>query len=381
MTSTWVEEIKLSNFRNYVGAKLDLSPSPVIITGANGAGKTNLLEAVSLLAPGQGLRRASYDELSRATDDIGWAVAARVQTASGAIHIGTGIDRAPSARGGRLVRIDHQPVRGSGALADYLQVIWLTPAMDGLFTGAASERRRFLDRLVLCFQPTYRKCLNSFERAMRHRNRLLDSDAPVVVASQLAGLEQQMAEMGVAVVAARREAVSQLDTIIQNRRQISSNSPFPWASITLEGTIESWLDEMPARNAEQAYLRALVEGRHRDKAAKRTLSGPHRSDMLVGHGPKAMPAKLCSTGEQKALLINLVLAHASLLARCNQGSSPILLLDEIAAHLDLARRSALFDEIMSLGAQAWMTGTDRQAFDPIVPNAQFFGVEDAEIIR
>ncbi len=381
MTTIWVEELKLSDFRNYRGLKLDLAPAPVVIVGPNGAGKTNLLEAVSLLAPGRGLRRVAYPDLANSCGAGGWAVAATVHTTAGKVHIGTGLDAgtASSERTGRLVRINHQPVRGSGALADYLEMVWLTPAMDGLFTGPAGDRRRFLDRLILCFDPSYRTRVSQFERAMRQRNRLLESDA--TSATLFDGLELQMAELGVAIAAARMEAVRQIEATIDARRHASPGSPFPWATLAIEGTIEVWLCEMSALDAEEAYRRALGHGRARDRAAKRTLEGPHRSDLIVGHGPKSMPAKLCSTGEQKALLINLVLAHAALVGGRKQGAAPILLLDEIVAHLDISRRTALFNEIISLETQAWLTGTDRQAFEPILSEAQLFFVEDAEIVE
>lgn len=377
--SIWVGRLALTNFRNYASAGLDLTPDPVVLLGANGAGKTNLLEAVSLLAPGQGLRRAPFSQLARIGGSGDWAVAARVHTPHGSVDIGTGRlpgHDAPEAasRTGRLVRIDGITQSGSGALADWVEMVWLTPAMDGLFTGPASERRAFLDRLTLCFDPGYRTRAGQFERAMRQRNRLLQDG--VEDPARFAGLELIMAETGVATAAARAQAAAALEATIATRRTREPDSPFPWSRIALEGWIEQRLAGEPAVDVEDAYLAALRSGRERDRAASRALVGPHRTDVLVEHGPKAMPAALCSTGEQKALLIGLVLAHAELLAERRDGAAPLLLLDEIAAHLDVSRRAALFRELLRIGAQAWMTGTDRHAFSALENDARFLNVEE-----
>ncbi|MEO0618534.1 MAG: DNA replication/repair protein RecF [Pseudomonadota bacterium] len=387
MSASFIATLRLANFRNYDALALDLTDAPVILVGSNGAGKTNLLEAVSLLAPGQGLRRTPFPDLARMGGPGDWSVAATVETAHGPVSIGTGIQRgaATSAGGrggraqtsGRLVRIDGEPASGSGALADYLEMVWLTPSMDGLFTGPAGDRRRFLDRLIICFDPGYRTRANQFERAMRQRNRLLEMDH--VAPAMFEGLELQMAEIGIALAATRAETVAQISASINARRKNAPDSPFPWAELHLEGEIEQWLASMPALDAEDAYVRQLAADRPRDRAARRTLTGPHRSDLLVGHGPKEMPARLCSTGEQKALLINLVLAHASLVKFARNGAAPILLLDEIAAHLDVDRRAALFGEILKLGCQAWLTGTDKSAFEALDGKASGFFMQDAEI--
>ena len=380
--SIWVEQITLSNYRNYATARLALRPQPVVLLGANGAGKTNLLEAVSLLAPGQGLRRAPFPQLGRLNGAGDWAVAAHVHTPHGSVDIGTG--RLPNAnpttapgRVGRLVRIDGETQSGSGALADWVEMVWLTPATDGLFTGPAAERRAFLDRLTLCFDPGYRTRAGHFERAMRQRNRLLQDG--VSDPAQFSGLELIMAETGVATAAARAEAATALGASILTRRDRDPNSPFPWSRIALDGWIENQLSERPAVDVEDAYLAELRSGRERDRAAGRALVGPHRTDILVEHGPKSMPAAVCSTGEQKSLLIGLVLAHAELLAERRDGAAPILLLDEIAAHLDEHRRGALFAEILRLGAQAWMTGTDRHAFSALESHALFVQVEEGRV--
>ncbi len=380
--SIWVEQLTLSNYRNYATAHLTLGPQPVVLLGANGAGKTNLLEAVSLLAPGQGLRRAPFPQLGRLNGAGDWAVAAQVHTPHGSVDIGTG--RLPNAnpttapgRVGRLVRIDGETQSGSGALADWVEMVWLTPATDGLFTGPAAERRAFLDRLTLCFDPGYRTRAGHFERAMRQRNRLLQDG--VSDPAQFSGLELIMAETGVATAAARAEAATALGASILTRRDRDPNSPFPWSRIALDGWIENQLCERPAVDVEDAYLAELRGGRERDRAAGRALIGPHRTDILVEHGPKSMPAAVCSTGEQKSLLIGLVLAHAELLAERRDGAAPILLLDEIAAHLDEHRRAALFAEILRLGAQAWMTGTDRHAFSALESHALFVQVEEGRV--
>jgi DNA replication and repair protein RecF len=370
----WVERLTLSNFRNYTHAALEAGPEPQVLIGANGAGKTNLLEAVSLLAPGQGMRRAAYPDLARGTGDGGWAVAAHTHTHMGPVDIGTGlIASEDSERVGRVVRINGETAGGSGALADYVEVVWVTPAMDGLFTGPSAERRRFLDRLILCFDPGYRTGAGRFERAMQQRNRLLADG--VRDNARFEGLEMLMAETGAAIAAARAEAVAGLAAIMAERTARDPSSPFPAAGLALEGGLEADLERMPAVEVEDSYAQRLREGRERDRAAGRTLDGPHRSDLLVAHAPKAMPARLCSTGEQKALLIGLILAHAELVARRREGA-PILLLDEVTAHLDAERRAALFEEILRLGAQAWMTGTDAQAFSWLAGKARFWRVED-----
>lgn len=398
----WVERLSLSDFRNYTSLTIEAGPAPQVIAGANGSGKTNLLEALSLLAPGQGMRRAAFADIPRASGTGGFAVAARAHTLNGVAEIGTGLQ--PGAAGqqsgggwrrstgddesdatdggratrGRIVRIDGVAQSGSGVLADYLEIVWLTPAMDGLFMGSGSERRRFLDRLILCFDPAYRTLAGRFERAMTSRNRLL-SDG-VRDNAQLTGFERVMAETGVAVAAVRLEAVAAMSGIIAARRARDADSAFPWSALALEGRLEDDLATMPALEAEDAYARTLRDMRERDRAASRTLDGPHRSDLAVTHGPKSIAARLCSTGEQKALLIGLVLAHAELLTARQEGAAPILLLDEITAHLDEHRRVALFEEILRLKAQAWMTGTDRSAFESLSGKAQFWAVTDGAVM-
>jgi DNA replication and repair protein RecF len=245
--------------------------------------------------------------------------------------------------------------------------------MDGLFTGPTSERRRFLDRIVPGLEPGYRLRLGQFERAMQQRNRLLAED--VREPARFAGLELVMAETGVAIAAARAAAVAELSAVIEARRAAAPESAFPWATLAVAGTLETELACRPAVDVEDAYAALLEGARERDRAAGRTLDGPHRSDLLVGHGPKGMPAASCSTGEQKTLLVGLVLAHAEMVRRHRKGAAPVLLLDEIGAHLDPVRRAALFDEIVALGNQTWMTGTDAETFSGLAGKARFHRVE------
>lgn len=374
----WVERLQLTDFRNYTRLTLDVGPGPVVLTGANGSGKTNLLEALSLLTPGQGLRRAPFPELAR-VGAAGWAVAGRLTLPAGPVDVGTGLqcEGGPGNRTGRIVRVNGETRSGSGALAELGEMLWLTPAMDGLFTGPASDRRRFLDRLIASFDAGYRPLLGQFERAMQQRNRLLAGD--VRAGARFEGFERIMAEAGVAIAAARVTAVAELVAAIGVRRAGGRGEAFPWAEAALVGTLESALAMQPAIDVEDAYFAALGSGRERDRAAGRTLDGPHRSDLVVGHGPKEMPAKVCSTGEQKALLIGLVLAQADLVGQRSDGAAPILLLDEITAHLDPERRSALFEEIMALGCQAWMSGTDPEAFASLDGRAQMHRVQDGRI--
>lgn len=385
-----VARLALTNFRNYRSLTLDLEPAPVVLVGDNGAGKTNILEAASLLTAGQGLRRAPFAELAAAGGDGSWAVAARVDAVGGMVEIGTGLKAGIGGKSGaavaggrgapsRIVRIDGETHGSSGCLADLVEIVWLTPAMDGLFTGPAAERRRFLDRLILCFDPAYRVIAGRFERAMQMRNRLLADG--VSERSRLEGPEQIMAETGVAIAAARADAATAMAGIIAERRARDPASPFPWAKIGIEGALEADLATRPASDVEDAYLRTLARARERDRAAGRTLDGPHRSDLAVVHGPKETAARLCSTGEQKALLVGLVLAHAELTAGRQGGRAPILLLDEITAHLDPDRRAALMAEIVHLRAQAWMTGTDVSAFSAIGGSAQQLRVSEATVSR
>jgi DNA replication and repair protein RecF len=379
----WLSRLRLTDFRNYQHITIQLDGRPVVLTGENGAGKTNLLEAISLLSPGRGMRGTPFADLARFDGSGLWAVSAQLQSPDGPTNIGTGLELSPDGTSvsGRIVKIDGHPVKGSGKLSDLVQIVWLTPALDGLFTGPASDRRRFLDRLIVGLNPTFRQLSGQFERAMRQRNKLLDTGSHDH--SQFTGLETLMAETGAALAAARLEAVDRLAHAVISKwpaeDQSGNQSPFPWSTLSIEGDLEHDLRIMPSAEAEDHYLRALQDNRERDRAAKRTLIGPHRSDFLAGHGPKKMPAKFCSTGEQKALLVGLILAHAELL-RDLHGTAPIILLDEISAHLDEIRREALFKEILSLSSQAFMTGTDSDIFSPFGGGAQFYSLNNAAIV-
>jgi DNA replication and repair protein RecF len=373
----FIRELKLTDFRNYATAQLALDARPVVLVGDNGSGKTNLLEAVSLLGAGHGLRGRPYGELCRKDGAGGFAVAAKMVSRRDEVEIGTGFALGTQDEGaGRIVRIAGKE-QSAGALAEHVKLVWLIPAMDGLFTGPAAERRRFLDRLVLAVDPRMRNPLGRYDRAMRQRNRLFQMREGSRALFE--GLEEQMAEAGVAVAAARLDATDRLATLIGRTREArGDDTPFPWAGLALEGTLEGALSERPATEVEDAFRGLLEHGRDRDRAASRALEGPHLSDLIVLHGPKDAPAPHCSSGEQKALLIGLILAKAELIKEL-EGVSPLVLLDEVAAHLDQARREALFGEILRLGAQAWMTGTDRELFAPIAQDAQILAVNRGKI--
>ncbi|CDN50435.1 DNA replication/repair protein RecF [Neorhizobium galegae] len=363
---TSLSRLKLTDFRNYAEAALSLDGRHVVLTGENGAGKTNLLEAVSFLSPGRGLRRAVLSDVTRVGAAAGFTIFADVDGMDGEVSIGTGIEPGEGESVTRKLRINGTPARSTEELTDHLSVLWLTPAMDGLFTGASSDRRRFLDRLVLSLDPAHGRRASDFERAMRSRNRLLSEGR--FDPSWLSAIEAQMAGLGIAMAAARQEMLGLLRALSGN----SGETPFPTPVLTLEGFMDGAMDR-PAADLEEDYLDMLRNGRGRDAAAGRTLDGPHRTDLLVRHREKDMEAARCSTGEQKALLIGLVLAHARLTADMT-GYAPILLLDEIAAHLDEGRRAALFDLVHGLGGQSFMTGTDRAMFSALADRAQFFTV-------
>jgi DNA replication and repair protein RecF len=363
---TSLSRLKLTDFRNYAEAALPLDGRHVVLTGENGAGKTNLLEAVSFLSPGRGLRRAVLSDVTHVGAAGGFTIFADVNGMDGEVSIGTGIEPGEGESVTRKLRINGTPAKSTEELTDHLSVLWLTPAMDGLFTGASSDRRRFLDRLVLSLDPAHGRRASDFERAMRSRNKLLSEGR--FDPSWLSAIEAQMAGLGIAMAAARQEMLGLLRTLSGN----SGETPFPTPVLALEGFMDGAMDR-PSADLEEGYLDMLRNGRGRDAAAGRTLDGPHRSDLLVRHREKDMEAERCSTGEQKALLIGLVLAHARLTADMT-GYAPILLLDEIAAHLDEGRRAALFDLVHGLGGQSFMTGTDRAMFSALADRAQFFTV-------
>ncbi|HYG91707.1 MAG TPA: DNA replication/repair protein RecF [Azospirillum sp.] len=371
-----VTRLTLTRFRGYEHARLEPDRRPVALIGPNGAGKTNLLEAVSFLAPGRGLRGAKLSEVERigSPPGSGWAVAATLETPHGPVDIGTGRDCAHDTSSGndrRVVRIDDHPVKGQTALAEHVAVVWLTPQMDRLFLEGSSGRRRFLDRLVFGFDPAHAGRLSRYEHALRERARLLRDGR--FDDGWLSGLEDQMVTTGIAVAAARRDVVQRLRSACAR-----AVGPFPGADLAVEGTVETWLNEGPALTAEDSLRDSLRASRRADAETGGAAVGPHKSDLSVRHHAKDMPAGLCSTGEQKALLIAIVLANARLLA-AERGAAPLLLLDEVAAHLDADRREALFGEILALGSQAWMTGTDASVFEPLGDDACRFRVEDAHV--
>lgn len=368
-----IEDIRLSAFRNYAEAALKLDARHVVLTGDNGSGKTNLLEAVSFLSPGRGLRRAPYGEVVKDGTETGFSIFARIDGMEGEVSIGTGSEADEEGMQRRL-RINGTQARSADELTDHLRVLWLTPAMDGLFTGPAGDRRRFLDRLVLSLDPAHGRRASDFERAMRSRNRLLAEGRMDPV--WLSGIERQMAELGIAMALARREMLGFLAHLIADN---GASAPFPSAHMALDGFLDDGADR-PAVDLEEDYAARLEASRYRDAAAGRTLEGPHKADLLVFHAAKDMDAGRCSTGEQKALLIGLVLAHARLVANMT-GHAPILLLDEIAAHLDEGRRAALFDLVEDLGGQAFMTGTDRSLFSALSDRAQYLTVSSGSITR
>ncbi|PYE89231.1 DNA replication/repair protein RecF [Phyllobacterium leguminum] len=364
-----VRRLRLAHFRNYSGLSLSLSPAHVVLTGENGSGKTNLLEAVSFLSPGRGLRRATYPDVTQNGAPDGFAIHAALECAAyGEVEVGTGLAGNAIGDTARKARINGAQAASADALLDYSRIIWLAPAMDGLFTGPAADRRRFLDRMVLAIDTAHGRRVLDYEKAMRSRNRLLTEERSD--AGWLDAIEAQMAELGTAIAAARAELMHLITSMIE---RLPQEGPFPRSDCFLEGALEERIASTPAVDLEEDFRRALRDGRPRDRAAGRTLEGPHRTDLIVRHRPKSMPAGLCSTGEQKALLIGLVLAHARLTGELS-GMAPILLLDEIAAHLDEGRRAALFGIIDDLGGQAFMTGTDRALFDALGDRAQFFTV-------
>lgn len=375
-TPARILRLSLTNFRSYHAASLTAGERPVVLVGPNGAGKTNILEAISFLLPGRGLRRATLEEVAFNEGDGSWAVSAEVEGALGLATLGTGIeaphgDERPPAR---LYRIDREPAGSAADFAEHLRIIWLTPAMDGLFTGPASDRRRFLDRLVLAVDASHSSRVSALERSLRSRNRLLE-DARADT-HWLDAIEHETAELAVAVAALRAETVGRLQTALSASQGAATS--FPFAEIALKGWMEDATTTQAASEVEQRYREILRDNRGRDAAAGRTLDGPHLTDLHVVYGPKGIPASDASTGEQKAILIRLVLAHGALLAGMT-GHAPVLLLDEVVAHLDPGRRRALFEALAELGAQVWMTGADPQAFADIAHAAQIVDVTPGRV--
>jgi DNA replication and repair protein RecF len=372
-----VRQLRLTDFRNYRQLRLDCGLEPVVLVGDNGAGKTNLLEALSFLAPGRGLRRARLDEVTRRPDATTWAVAATLDTPEGRLAVGTGLEpgRAEGTLPRRAVRIDGQTATSQTALGRHVAAVWLTPQFDRLFLDGASERRRFLDRLVTALHPEHAGDVAAYENALRQRARLLadGSQGGNRDPHWLTALEDTMARHGVALAANRADTVQRLDAAAR-----LGVGPFPRASLAMAGEVDGWIAAMAAIDAEDRLRAELARNRLRDAEAGTTSMGPHRSDLAVRHLDLDMPAADGSTGQQKALLVSIALAHARLVT-LSRGRPPLLLLDEIAAHLDAERRAALFEEVVALGVQSWMTGTDAELFKPLAGRAQVLRVTDGSI--
>ncbi|MGK7654796.1 DNA replication/repair protein RecF [Roseovarius sp. B08] len=356
----YLSSLSLSHFRSHKGVRIEADTRPLALYGPNGAGKTNILEAVSLFSPGRGLRRAAAQDMARRPDAIGWKLTGVLRS----MHQVHEIETWSEEGGARQLRIDGKAA-SQVALGRVARVLWLIPSMDRLWIEGAEGRRRFLDRMTLSFVPSHAEATLAYEKAMRERNRLLKDQ--VRDGHWYVALERQMAEAGTAIHTNRVTALEQLATA-----QAQAETAFPVAELELTMTE----GEMPCTRSD--FRDALSESRFRDIAAGRTLVGPHRADLYGVYAAKGVPAAECSTGEQKALLVSLILANARALAQ-DFGAPPILLLDEVAAHLDAARRAALYDEICALGAQAWMTGTGPELFTELGERAQLFEVTEDEM--
>jgi DNA replication and repair protein RecF len=376
MAQARLRRLTITDFRSYTRGVLALDGRATYLSGPNGAGKTNLLEAISLLGPGRGLRNAAIAEFGRRlpgeAQGRAWAVAVDLETADGMVQIGTGVESASAAR--RVVRIDGEAVT-PGRMADLVRLVWLTPQQDRLFLDGSGDRRRFFDRLVYAGEPGHAARAGTYERVLRERMRLL-TDGPADPA-WLTALEAQLAEAGAAIALARARTLAALQAEIDGRGE----RPFPQAGLCLTGEWEQMAAEGATADEIEARLApALAASRERDAAAGRALAGPHRGDLAVRHREKDRPAAECSTGEQKALILNLVLAQAARLSRAESSPNPILLLDEVAAHLDRIRRAALFDEIEALGLQAFLTGTDEALFNDLKGRAQGVAVDAGRLL-
>lgn len=369
-----ISELTLNHFRNYDAATLHFNEGVVVLTGANGAGKTNILEAISFLSPGKGLRNigrlSDADQQGDGELSFPWVVAAQIHSTYGPMRIGTGRDPTGSLHR-RMVKIDGKTSTSQTALAELFSVMWLTPQMDGLFLQASSDRRRFLDRLVYNFNPEHASHIYSYDYHMRERAKLLQHQADP---TWLNLVETKMAERGVAIAAARIEALSLIQQSID-----AAPTVFPKAIMAVEGQVETWLGEHTALQTEELLKETLYQSRQQDALTKRTRHGVHRSDMIVFHATHHMPASFCSTGEQKALLLSILLAEARAKIHWKQ-LVPVLLLDEVVAHLDGNRRLALYEELLEMGCQVFMTGTDDALFEPLKNMGQFMTVGEGKAV-
>ncbi|TCS65125.1 DNA replication/repair protein RecF [Varunaivibrio sulfuroxidans] len=386
-----VTRLTLTRFRGYRQTRIETDARSVVLSGPNGAGKTNLLEAVSFLVPGRGLRQARLSDVVLAAPGANgrdeatqngtstWAVAARLDTPTGRVDLGTGFDGDGQGVERRVVRIDGEGVRSQAALSEHFSALWLTPQMDRLFIDGADARRRFLDRLVFGFDPAHVGRTNAYRHAVRERAKLLKDG--VGDAHWLNALEETIARRAVAIAAARQEMAHRLDQ--QCRR---GRPPFPVARVDLNGSVERWLEDKPALTVEDHLRRILRDSRPFDArhggagGGRKDIVLPHRADLVVHHAVKGHRADMCSTGEQKMLLTGLILAGARMLA-AERGVAPVLLLDEVAAHLDENHRVALFAAVAEAGGQAWFTGTDPTLFAPLGEDAHFYRVENAQLTK
>lgn len=371
---THIKQLQLSAFRSYERAEIEgLAKGLVVLTGENGAGKTNVLEALSMLVPGKGLRRAKGEHLQNTHIQQPWAVSSHLLTHYGEVRLGTGYQ--PGA-GKRIVRINGETAKSQSALSEYLACVWLTPQMDRLFLDSAAQRRRFFDRLVFAFDPGHAGRITRYDHALSERSRLLKDG--VQDDGWLSSIETQMAETGGAIAAARLDFIERLQQACDSVDEQES-AYFPKVRLSMAGLFEERLKMMPALEVESLFKKALQTGRSQDAITGGASVGPHRSDLLVEYARKKMLAEQCSTGEQKALLVGVMLSHARLI-QAERGAPPLLLLDEVAAHLDESRRAALYERLEGLGGQVWLTGTDRTLFDSIRKNGQFFEIKSNQIL-
>ncbi|MEM6811562.1 MAG: DNA replication/repair protein RecF [Pseudomonadota bacterium] len=369
---SYLTTLKLQNFRCYEAAALnDINSGFVVITGPNGAGKTNILEAVSLLTPGRGLRSVKAEDIQKQNEPYPWSVYANIHDGDVANSLATGLD--PQSKR-RVIRINDAPAKSQAALSDYIASLWLTPQMDRLFIDGASARRKFFDRMIFAFDPSHSGRLTRYENAMRQRSKLLQDQKKEDV--WLYGLEAQMSETAIAIVAARNDFLERLSHAFIDDPSLEKY--FPKAQLSLKGDLEGVLEKSPALEVENYFQSLLKNSREQDSITGGAKNGPHKTDFVTIYQSKNMSADQCSTGEQKALLISITLAFGTLL-KAERNLAPILLLDEIAAHLDESRREALFDQLEYLGGQVWMTGTDHILFDSIAQKSQKFLVENAQI--
>lgn len=367
-----VERLNLSHFRCYEIFSVSLDLRPVVLTGPNGAGKTNLLEALSFLIPGRGLRRARLSEVKRQGSIEPWALSIQLKDHGTGIQIGTGLDPDEPENERRITKINGEKAKNQSSLAEWVSMVWLTPQMDRLFMDGSQGRRRFVDRLVYSFDPGHAQRLSRYEQVLKERSFLLRQ--PRYDQHWIEGLEETLVNEGIAITIARREVVGQLSEVLKAQENI-----FPCAELSLGGDLENLLHEYTLLEVEDKVRHLLVENREQDRLTGRTALGPHRSDLFTSYPEKQQPAFLCSTGEQKALLLSIVMASAHLLS-VRTGAIPLLLLDEVVAHLDKKRRSALFDAILKLKIQAWLTGTDASLFEELQGNAQFLSLKEARLV-